>query len=62
LIDSHIETYFVYILTGPLDFSPTRIPPEAPTLGIPVHPDVRFKLLPFYDLITELTKPTSLCM
>ena len=27
---------------------------------IPVHPDVTFKRLPFYDTIGELLKPTSL--
>ena len=27
---------------------------------IPVHPDVTFKRLPFYDIMGELLKPTSL--
>lgn len=28
--------------------------------GYPVHPDVRLKKLPFYDLLGELLKPSSL--
>ena len=28
--------------------------------AIPVHPDVTFKRLPFYDIMGELLKPTSL--
>lgn len=28
----------------------------------PVHPDVKFKRLPFYDILGELIKPSSLSM
>ncbi|XP_041372935.1 E3 SUMO-protein ligase PIAS2-like isoform X3 [Gigantopelta aegis] len=34
--------------------------PQPQPPGIPVHPDVRFKHLPFYDVLGELMKPTSL--
>ncbi|KAL3867156.1 hypothetical protein ACJMK2_044379 [Sinanodonta woodiana] len=47
--------------TGPVDFSrhPETNHSGQPN-GIPVHPDVRFKRLPFYDILGELLKPTSL--
>lgn len=46
---------------GPLDFSNKNIASVSPvSTGIPVHPDVRFKRLPFYDVLGELLKPTSL--
>lgn len=35
----------------------------SPSAGIPpypVHPDVRFKRLPFYDILAEILKPSSL--
>ncbi|XP_070209514.1 E3 SUMO-protein ligase PIAS2-like isoform X2 [Littorina saxatilis] len=47
---------------GALDFSSKNLAAAinpAPS-GIPVHPDVRFKRLPFYDILGELLKPTSL--
>lgn len=45
----------------PMDFTTAQRMVEQPsTMGIPVHPDVRLKHLPFYDCITELMKPTSL--
>ncbi|XP_021340260.1 E3 SUMO-protein ligase PIAS2-like isoform X6 [Mizuhopecten yessoensis] len=45
----------------PMDYSTAQRMVEPPsTMGIPVHPDVRLKHLPFYDCITELMKPTSL--
>lgn len=39
------------------------MPPGALTLQpsqYPVHPDVRFKKLPFFDMLGELLKPSSL--
>ena len=42
-----------------MDFS--RHPPAGgSTAQLPVHPDVRFKKLPFYDVLAELLKPSSL--
>ncbi len=34
--------------------------PHLPTNLHPVHPDVKLQRLPFYDLLDELIKPTSL--
>lgn len=48
---------------GPLDFGASILSHESShssASSIPHHPDVIFKVLPFYDLITELMKPTSL--
>ncbi|XP_076443846.1 E3 SUMO-protein ligase PIAS2-like isoform X2 [Babylonia areolata] len=46
---------------GALDFSTKNLAAVGPmTSAIPVHPDVRFKRLPFYDILGELLKPTSL--
>jgi len=39
------------VLSGPL---------IQPTSQYPVHPDVRLKKLPFFDLLGELLKPSSL--
>lgn len=33
-----------------------------PGNSVPIHPDVRFIKLPFYDIVDELIKPTSLGM
>ena len=33
-----------------------------PSNSVPIHPDVRFIKLPFYDIVDELIKPTSLGM
>lgn len=33
---------------------------KPPVNTYPVHPDVKFKRLPFYDLISELIKPSTL--
>ncbi|XP_077298085.1 uncharacterized protein LOC143919578 [Arctopsyche grandis] len=33
---------------------------KSPVNSYPVHPDVKFKRLPFYDLISELIKPSTL--
>ncbi|PSN42307.1 E3 SUMO-protein ligase PIAS1 [Blattella germanica] len=35
-------------------------PPPAAASNFPVHPDVRLKKLPFFDLMGELLKPSSL--
>ena len=29
---------------------------------VPIHPDVRLKTLPFFDILAELLKPSSLGM
>lgn len=43
---------------------PTKVLPSPlqiqPTSQYPVHPDVRLKKLPFFDLLGELLKPSSL--
>uniref|UniRef100_UPI00358FA7FE E3 SUMO-protein ligase PIAS1-like n=1 Tax=Myxine glutinosa TaxID=7769 RepID=UPI00358FA7FE len=36
------------------------VSPRYPTNVHPVHPDVRLKRLPFYDMLDELVKPSSL--
>ncbi|GBP70100.1 E3 SUMO-protein ligase PIAS4 [Eumeta japonica] len=45
--------------TAPL--APMPAPsPSAPMAPYPVHPDVKFKKLPFYDVLAELMKPSTL--
>ncbi|KAJ8673121.1 hypothetical protein QAD02_004383 [Eretmocerus hayati] len=39
---------------------PIAAPIQLQPSNYPVHPDVRFKKLPFYDLLGELLKPSSL--
>ncbi|CAB3251182.1 unnamed protein product [Arctia plantaginis] len=34
--------------------------PSAPLPPFPVHPDVKFKKLPFYDVLAELMKPSTM--
>ncbi|KAM3956696.1 LOW QUALITY PROTEIN: E3 SUMO-protein ligase Su(var)2-10 [Aphomia sociella] len=34
--------------------------PTAPLTPFPVHPDVKFKKLPFYDVLAELMKPSTM--
>ncbi|XP_048483930.1 E3 SUMO-protein ligase PIAS2 isoform X2 [Plutella xylostella] len=34
--------------------------PSAPLAPYPVHPDVKFKKLPFYDVLAELMKPSTM--
>ncbi|ESO88276.1 hypothetical protein LOTGIDRAFT_193532, partial [Lottia gigantea] len=51
------------IASGGIDYGGSKHlttihPPTSSSM--PVHPDVRFKHLPFYDLLAELMKPTSL--
>ncbi|XP_012235761.1 E3 SUMO-protein ligase PIAS3 isoform X3 [Linepithema humile] len=49
-------------------YNPYQYPPKVlsaplqiqPTSQYPVHPDVRLKKLPFFDLLAELLKPSSL--
>ncbi|KAK2157803.1 hypothetical protein LSH36_184g04002 [Paralvinella palmiformis] len=48
---------------GALDFSTKHgiaSSTASPPSQVPVHPDVRFKRLPFYDILGELLKPSSL--
>ncbi|XP_076465072.1 E3 SUMO-protein ligase PIAS2-like isoform X2 [Babylonia areolata] len=50
---------------GTLDYSSSKNMAAAPVVGplasaIPIHPDVHLKRLPFYDVLGELLKPTSL--
>ncbi|CAI9720742.1 SUMO-protein ligase PIAS3,E3 SUMO- ligase PIAS2,E3 SUMO- ligase PIAS4,E3 SUMO- ligase PIAS1,E3 SUMO- [Octopus vulgaris] len=44
---------------SPIDFS-SKHNHSSPVSSLPVHPDVRLKRLPFYDILGELLKPTSL--
>ncbi|KAG5336948.1 PIAS3 ligase, partial [Acromyrmex heyeri] len=46
------SVYPAKVLPGPLQIQPTS--------QYPVHPDVRLKKLPFFDLLGELLKPSSL--
>ncbi|XP_021928824.1 E3 SUMO-protein ligase PIAS2 isoform X2 [Zootermopsis nevadensis] len=41
-------------------YQPKASPPASAASNYPVHPDVRFKHLPFFDLMGELLKPSSL--
>ena len=55
--------YYVLPLTGAIDYrkqvaGADGLSPSGS--AIPVHPDVTFKRLPFYDIMGELLKPTSL--
>lgn len=52
---------FSFIYSGPIDFS-SKHNHSSPVSSLPVHPDVRLKRLPFYDILGELLKPTSLGM
>ncbi|VDI72022.1 E3 SUMO-protein ligase PIAS3, partial [Mytilus galloprovincialis] len=46
---------------GGLDYSSgSSLVSPAQSSMFPVHPDVRLKHLPFYDVVAELMKPTSL--
>lgn len=58
-----LQLFYIWYITGPLDFGASILSHESShssASSIPHHPDVIFKVLPFYDLITELMKPTSL--
>lgn len=39
---------------------PTKPPAQMVSNSYPVHPDVHFKRLPFFDVIADLIKPSSL--
>lgn len=39
---------------------PTKPPAQMLPNSYPVHPDVHFKRLPFFDVIADLIKPSSL--
>jgi hypothetical protein len=41
-------------------YQPKASPPASTANNYPVHPDVRLKRLPFFDLMGELLKPSSL--
>ena len=43
-------------------YQPKPSPPASAASSYPVHPDVRLKRLPFFDLMGELLKPSSLGM
>jgi hypothetical protein len=43
-------------------YQPKASPPASAASNYPVHPDVRLKRLPFFDLMGELLKPSSLGM
>jgi len=43
-------------------YQPKASPPASAASSYPVHPDVRLKRLPFFDLMGELLKPSSLGM
>ena len=45
-----------------MGYSGSSVPQSHPPSGMPIHPDVRFKHLPFYDKLAELLKPSSLGM
>ena len=54
---------FVVFITGAIDYRKQVGGADSLSPGgsvIPVHPDVTFKRLPFYDIMGELLKPTSL--
>ena len=51
------------LFAGPVDYKDyNRVPTQGgvPHSQVPVHPDVRLKRLPFYDVLGELLKPSSL--
>jgi len=43
-------------------YQPKASPPASVASSYPVHPDVKFKPLPFFELMEELIKPSSLGM
>nr|XP_037873741.1 E3 SUMO-protein ligase PIAS3 isoform X4 [Bombyx mori] len=46
---------------GPAALAPMPSPsPTTPLPPFPVHPDVKFKKLPFYDVLAELMKPSTM--
>ncbi|KAL4227451.1 E3 SUMO-protein ligase pias1 [Mactra antiquata] len=58
MVNSHVTTSMV---SGAVDFSKRSLDSlSSSSSTVPVHPDVRLKPLPFYDVQGELLKPTSL--
>ncbi|XP_046969939.1 E3 SUMO-protein ligase PIAS3 isoform X2 [Vanessa cardui] len=53
--------YHGYSSAGGATLAPMPSPsPTAPLPPFPVHPDVKFKKLPFYDVLAELMKPSTM--
>ncbi|XP_045452487.1 E3 SUMO-protein ligase PIAS3 [Melitaea cinxia] len=53
--------YHGYSGAGGATLAPMPSPsPTAPLPPFPVHPDVKFKKLPFYDVLAELMKPSTM--
>ncbi|BFZ01890.1 hypothetical protein BsWGS_04929 [Bradybaena similaris] len=46
--------------SGGLDYSTLNMRTVLPQAGLPVNPDLRLKHLPFYDVLAEIMKPSSL--
>lgn len=44
----------------PPQYSTARQPQTLPSNNYPIHPDVKFRRLPFYDILADLLKPSSL--
>ncbi|XP_052281941.1 E3 SUMO-protein ligase PIAS2-like isoform X2 [Dreissena polymorpha] len=59
-ISKHYSAPSSVNLHGAVDFSKRSQEMSSSVATLPVHPDVRFKPLPFYDIMGELLKPTSL--
>ncbi|XP_023219375.1 E3 SUMO-protein ligase PIAS2-like isoform X1 [Centruroides sculpturatus] len=55
----HPTTAIGYPTSGGKQLPPT-VPTNSGHTSYPVHPDVRLKPLPFYDILAELLKPASL--
>ena len=51
---------FSLAFVDPLDYQRRMAPAPSSSSQVPVHPDVRFKRLAFYDVLGELLKPSSL--
>ncbi len=48
-------------VSGHMGYGSSNVVPQTHSHNsIPIHPDVRFKHLPFYDKLGELIKPSSL--
>jgi len=47
-------------VAGAVDYTKHSHDLSVGVSSLPVHPDVRFRPLPFYDIMGELLKPTSL--
>ncbi|CAG2066303.1 unnamed protein product, partial [Timema podura] len=49
----------MYSTPYPHPYTP-KLSAQSSSPNYPVHPDVRLKKLPFYDILVELIKPSSL--